>query len=62
MIIINLTITHVNFKFNNENRFQSMISFQRNDNLKLQNSYSDSEFFLNAFSALFSYDIDEHLD
>ena len=60
--MMNLTVTHVNFKFNNEDKSQSTISFQKNGNLKLQNSYSDSEFFLNAFSAFFFYNINEHLD
>ena len=62
MTMMNLAVMHVNFKFNNENKFQLIISFQENGNLKLQNSYSNSEFFLNAFSALFFYDIDEHLN
>ena len=60
IMMMNLIVTHVNFEFNNENRSQLMISFWENGNLKLQNSYFNLKFFLNAFSALFLYDIDEH--
>ena len=59
-MMMNLTVTHVNFESDNEDRPQSTISFQENGNLKSQNSYFDLKFFLNAFSALFPYDIDGH--
>ena len=62
MMMMNLIVMHVNFEFDNEDRSQSTISFQKNGNLKLQNSYSDLKFFLNAFPALFLYDIDEHFN